>query len=112
MPDLPVPEAAVRAVQQIPGSPRGIAGLYEEEIRDILTAAAPHIGAAHIRRAESAEAERDRLAAQIAEVRRIVTDRPDLPDPSDVAYFHMVIGQHVMASQVHQAIDTQETDRA
>ncbi|HEY9476364.1 MAG TPA: hypothetical protein VIS06_21250 [Mycobacteriales bacterium] len=51
MPDLPVPEAAVRAVQQIPGSPRGIAGLYEEEIRDILTAAAPHIGAAYIHHA-------------------------------------------------------------
>ena len=51
MADPTVPEAAVRAVQRIPGSPRGIAGLYEEEIRDILTAAAPHIGAVHLRRA-------------------------------------------------------------
>ena len=63
MTDPTVPEAAVQAVQRIPGSPRGISGLYEEEIRDILTAAGPHIGAAYLRRA--AQTIRDRYPADI-----------------------------------------------
>ena len=41
MTDSTVPEAAVRAVQRIPGSPRGIAGLYPEEISEVLVAADP-----------------------------------------------------------------------
>ena len=100
MPDLPVPEAAVRAVQQIPGSPRGIAGLYEEEIRDILAAAAPHIGAAHIRR-----------AAQTIRETYPVDVFPDPTSPGDPPERHAGAMARAVARQLDVMARETEADR-